>query len=264
MTKEEYIEAKKRAGHRLHLNDGVWWETDRAGYCKTAIRYEAHNALEVKPKFAESYKGYNHRVYDERQAKSKWTPLIMNEEKLQNWSLTSLESGNRRRRIKKGLKNNVVKLVEDINPLKEEFVRVLKSTAIRNGHGNPPEFYDMNKSEWWKVIDTVAHYSEFWCAFQDDKLAAYISLQVMGDRVIVDGVKSDTDMLPGCPMDAIIYNFLMDLQGRGGIKEIWYGGKSDRPTLDKFKESFGFEIVEVPYTIRMLGGLIKYPSSLKK
>ncbi len=260
MTKDEYIESKKKAGHILHQHDGVWWENVRPGYCKPAIKYEAIPPLEVRPAFKNSYIGYSHRITNIKYATGFWQPFILNEKGLAEWSIDTLKNGKRRGSIKKGLKVNEVKRLNNVEHYREEFARVLKSTALRNGHGHPPEYYDLDKNEWWDTIMKVDHYSEFWCAFQNDTLAGYISLHVLGDRVIIDGVKSDTNLLPGCPMDAIIFHFLMDLKERGGIKEIWYGGKSNTPTLDKFKMSYGFVITKIPYTIRIAGGLFKYPN----
>ncbi|MBI1305692.1 MAG: hypothetical protein GC181_03650 [Bacteroidetes bacterium] len=259
MTKEEYVKAKIEAGHLIHESDGIWWETTKKGYCNTAILYDEVDPRKSKPAFGKSYIGYSHRIPEGRTATGVWLPFVMGEEGINSWSLEGLQSGNRRRRIKKGLKFNEVKLITDLSEHKEAISRILKSTAIRNGHGNPPEYYDMDKSSWWNTIQKVAKYTEFWCAFQEGELAGYICLHVMGDRVIVDGVKSDTDMLPNCPTDAIIYSMLIDLRSRGGIKEMWYGGKSNRPSLDEFKTSYGFEVKEIPYTTRLLGGYLPLP-----
>ncbi len=259
MTKEEYVEGKIKAGHILHENDGVWWETTRKGYCKPAVKYEIVRPRAAKPAFAKRIIGYNHRVEHMNQASGYWQPFLMKEEGINSWSLDNLSSGNRRRRIRKGLRNCTVEVVKDIHQYKEDISRILKSTAIRNGHGFPPEYYDMEKKEWWEVIEKVALYTEFWCAFSEGKLIAYICLHVMGERVVVDGVKSDTDFLSNCPIDAILHGIMTSLKERGGIKEMWYGGKSSRKTLDDYKESYGFEVVKVPYTIRLGAGLIKYP-----
>ncbi len=264
MTKEEYLKAKVKTGHQLVESNGVWWEAKAKGYCKTAIPYELVPLEKAKPGMGLAWKGFNHRIENEKKASGFWKPFVMDGEQLSSWSLETLESGNRRRRIKKGLAHNVVEKLNSLDGHQEAFSRILKSTAIRNGHGHPPEYYEVPNGPWWKTIERVFEYTEFWCAFQNGKMAGYICLHVMGDRVIVDGVKSDTDMLPDCPMDAIIYHFLVDLQKRGGINEIWYGGKSNRPTLDAFKESFGFKVKYIPFRTRFLGGLLPYPKWLNR
>lgn len=264
MTKEEYVQAKIKSGHIIHKSGEEWWEKTAPGYCKTAAIYEPLDPKNAKPSFMESIKGFSYRVKDEKKASGFWKPFVLSGKEIAEWTVEGLKSGNRRRRIRKGLKHNTVKKVDDISVYRESVSRILKSTAIRNGHGNPPEYYDLENTKWWETIIRVSNYTEFWCAFQEDKLAAYICLHVIDDRAIVDGVKSDTDMLPGCPMDAIITNIILDLQERGGINELWYGGKSSRETLDKFKESFGFQIQEVPYRTRVFGGILPYPKILNK
>lgn len=259
MTKEEYIKAKMSAGHELHFNDGVWWQNTKRGYCKPALLLDEIDTGKARPTLSKSYVGYNHRINDASKATGFWEPFVLNREVISNWSMEGLKSGNRRRRIKKGLKMNEVRVVENLEEYRSDISRLLTSTAIRNGHGNPPEYYDESKSAWWDTIMKVSKYTEFWCSFHENKLAAYICLHVMGNRVDVDGVKSDTDLLPTCPIDAILHHIITDLGERSGIDEMWYGGKSNRPTLDKFKTSYGFEVVQVPYQIKLLGGFIKLP-----
>ena len=264
MTKKEYVKGKEKAGHIMHRHGGVWWETTRNGFCKPAVIFDEVEPGEARPALAKSYIGFNRRISDARKASGYWQPFLLTGKDFDNWSLDNLESGNRRRRIRKGLKNNEVRKLDNLAKYRSEFSRVLSSTAIRNGHGHPPEYYDESKTEWWELIQQVSHYTEFWGAFQDGVLAAYICLHVVGNRAVVDGVKSDTDMLPGCPIDAIVYNMITDLQKRGEVNEMWYGGKSNRPSLDKFKESYGFQVVQVPYQMYLLGGFIKYPRFLDK
>ena len=264
MTKEEYINAKKKAGIKLHENNGIWWETTRFGYCKPALSYEPVEHGQSRPAFLKSLFGYNHRVYDLNKSVGTWSPFVMNQPQISEWSLENLKSGNRKRRIKKGIKNNTVELIKDISHFKEDFSRILKSTAIRNGHGFPPDYYDMDKEDWWNNILKVANYTEFWCSFFEGKMSAYVCLHVMGDVVVYDGVKSDTDMLHSCPIDAINYAILTKMSSIKEIKEIWYGGKSTRKTLDSFKESYGFEAKEIQYTIRFFGGLVSFPKFIRR
>jgi hypothetical protein len=263
MTKEEYIEAKKKAGHIIHQHDGVWWETSRLGYCKPAVRYEAFEPLEVRPAFERSFIGYNHRVLRDNHATGFWKPFIMKGEELQQWEVKKLSSKGRKSSITKGLRENEVRRLDLIDNYKKDIANVLISTAERVGHGFPASYYALDNPKWWEVLKKIEPYTEYWASFYEGKMTAYICIHVMGDRVVVDGVKSDTDLLNKCPIDALLYSIITDLQHRGGIKEIWYGGKSDRPSLDKFKESYGFKVSRTPYTIRFAGGLIKYPTFSK-
>ena len=264
MTREEYIKGKIESGHTLHQNNDVWWETTRNGYCKPAIPFDEVKATKAKPAMSKSFIGCNHRVPNKAGSSGYWLPFVLDEQGIKEWSLEGLKSGNRRRRIRKGLRNCEVKRLENVQTYRSDFSRILKSTAIRNGHGNPPEHYNEDKQSWWDLILRVNHYTEFWGAFHEGMLVAYICFHVAGDRVVVDGVKSDTEWLQTCPIDAILFNFITDIQKREGIKEMIYGGKSDRPSLDKFKESYGFRIEEIPYRIGVMGGYLYVPKFVKR
>ena len=238
--------------------------TAETGYCNTAVPYDEVESLKLKPSFSNSFIGYSHRVPTGKGSTGYWLPFVLDAEQISEWELEKLESGNRRRRIRKGLRETEVRQLENLDQHKEEFSRILKSTAIRNGHGNPPEHYDLDNDAWWDLIKRVANYTEFWASFVDGQMAAYICIHVVGGRVIVDGVKSDTDLLKHCPIDSIIYHILISLKERGGIKEMWYGGKSNRESLDKFKESYGFKVQKIHYITRMLGGYIPFPDFMEK
>lgn len=262
MTKEEYIEGKLSAGHFIHQHDGIWWEKTRKGYCKTAILYEAISAGK-RPSLSNSFVGFNHRTFEKKAASGFWEPYLLKEEEIENWSIENLKSSSRRSSIRKGLRSNNVKQIENIIGFRESFSSVLKSTSERTKHGFPPGYYDLEKDEWWLLISKVANYTEFWGAFQGDTLTGYVCIHVAGDRVIVDAVKSDTKYLSTNPIDAIMYTIMTDLKQRG-IREIWYGGKSNRQGLDRFKESYGFQLVEIPFNMYLIGGLLKYPRFLDK
>lgn len=264
MTKEEYINKKLQQGHIMHQVNGVWWETTRKGYCKPAILYEEITSKLAYPGIVKSFVGINHRLPSAKGATGFWKPFIMREEVLKSWSIDTLERANRRRDIRKGLRNNIVLKLDSVDDYRGDIQRILKSTAKRNGHGLPPEYYSNDNNVWWNTILRVSQYTEFWASFQEDSMASYICLHVMGNRVVVDGLKSDTELLKNCPVDAMMHCVLMDLKQRGGIQEIWYGGKSNRPTLDKFKESFGFAVENIPFRTSLLGGYLPYPKWLDR
>ena len=264
MTKEEYVQKKISAGHSIHFNNGTWWENSKNGYCKPAVLFEEIIPGRTKPQFSKSYIGYNHRIADPSKATGFWHPFILKKEMLDSWEARNLKSKGRKSSIKKGMKTNKILRVKDIVEFKRDLSQLLKSVAIRTQHGHPPEYYNMNNTAWWNTLERVANYTEFWMAFNQEKLAGYICIHVMGNRVVIDGVKVDTAFLNASVIDGTLATIILDLKARGNIDEIWYGGKSDRPTLDKFKTSYGFELIEVPYQIRLLGGAVKYPAMLNK
>jgi len=263
MNEEEYIKKKIISGHKIHYANGTWWENLRSGYCKPAIPYKPLEPGISKPDFNKSYIGYNHRVIKLSDATGIWKPYMLRDEGMLNWSIENIKSS-RRRNIKSGLRKNEIYRISDLTDYREQISGILKSTAVRNGHGHSAGYYDLEKTEWWDVIMRVSRYSEFWIAMQEGVLAAYVNIHIVGNRAIIDGVKSNAEMLSSNPTSAIIYSIILSLQERGNISELWYGGKSNRPSLDKFKEYFGFEVVDVPYKTYMLGGYLPFPKMLNR
>ncbi|MBX3423891.1 MAG: hypothetical protein KF752_20225 [Pirellulaceae bacterium] len=259
MPPEEYIAAKRKTGCRLHEHDGVWWETTRWGYCKPALPFQELVPGVTKPRLSEAFIGYTHRVSEAYPASGHWHALLMQAETIANWTVEHSVDSKRRNLIRKGLKLNEVRVIEDIEPYRDSFSQIAISTAIRNQRGYPAEYYRDQNDEWWESMRAVASYSEVWGAFHQDTLAAYFSIQVAGQRAVIDGAKSATESLNVCPNDALLCTFLQSCRQRS-IEEIWYGHWSlDKPSLNQFKQSFGFEDVRVPYCRKMLGGLTSMP-----
>lgn len=265
MTLDDYISAKQAAGHRLHLNDGVWWETTRRGYCKPAIPFEEVEAMVAKPSPLRSAIGYGHRVNNPKVASGNWDALVMSRETIAGWSLTSSVDGKRRNAIRKGFRNNQVALIENLSPYRDDLTAIAISTGIRNQRGFHPDYYRKKNDEWWQSMLRVATYSEVWGAFHEGRMIAYLSVQVAGHRAIIDGAKSMTEYLQACPNDALVFSFVDSCRERGGIEEIWYGHWSvDKSTLNDFKKSFGFERRIVPYYRKFFFGLLSMPKWLDK
>lgn len=256
MTVEDYIAAKKAAGLDLHFHDGVWWQTVRRGYCKPAILFEAVDPRRQAPAFWRAAIGYTHRVEQGQAASGEWHPLIMDQARI---AAVSLESVGQKRRnlIRKGLRMNQVVQIEDLEPFRRDLTEIAISTAIRNQRGHPPGYYRERNDEWWSSILRGAAFTEFWGAIHEGRMIAYLAVQVAGHRAVIDGAKSMTEHLNANPNDALVFTFLESCRDRGTVKEIVYGGWStDKPTLNQFKESFGFSGVKIPYIRKLFFGCI--------
>ena len=184
----------------------------------------------------------------------------MTESAISAWSLADSVGGKRRNLIRKGLRNNEVRKLDNLDDYREDLAEISISTAIRTKRGYPPTYYRERGQEWWESILRVANYSEFWGAFFEGKLIAYLSVHVAGHRAVIDGAKSRTEFLNTCPNDALVFSFLESCRQRGNIREVWYGHFSeDKPSLNQFKASFGFNGTRVPFRRMALGGLIRMP-----
>ncbi len=258
MTAEEYLTARKLAGFPLHRHNGMWWENVRWGYCKPAILYEEVDPQRQAPAFWRAALGCVHRVPPGRAASGHWHSLIMRREQIARVSLETMES-KRRNLIRKGLRLNQVVKLSDLKPYREDLTQVAISTAIRNQRGHPPEYYRKHGDEWWTTILRGSAYTEFWGAIHEGRLIAYLAVQITGHRAIIDGAKSMTEFLHVNPNDALVFTFLESCRDRGTIAEIFYGGWStDKPSLNHFKESFGFRGEKIPYLRRVFGGRINW------
>ncbi len=265
MQSDDYIKAKRDAGLHLHFHDGVCWETTRWGYCKPAIPFQEAEPDTQRPSLLKTFLGYGHRVRSSKFASGYLQALIMSEATIARWCLTTSVDGKRRNAIRKGLRNNQVVRIENIAPFRDDLTAIAISTAIRNQRGLPPNYYRDHNDEWWQSLLRVTTYSELWGAFYGGRMIAYLSVQVAGQRAIIDGAKSISEYLYACPNDALVYSFVDSCRERSGLEEIWYGHWSeDKPTLNDFKQSFGFERRKIPVYRKALLGLIPMPQSPTK
>ncbi len=259
MTVQEYIMARQSAGFRLHFHDGLWWENDRWGYCKPALLYEPAIPGKQAPARLRCVLGYAHRVAAGEPSSGEWHALVMRQPAISQISLEAVE-GKRRNCIRKGLRCCQVAQVRELAPYRNDMTEIAISTAIRNGRGLSPEYYRQENEAWWRSIIRMVPYTEFWGAFHEGRMIAYLAIHVAGHRAIIDGAKSLTEQLNQCPNDALVFRFLESCRERGTIEEIFYGGWSeDKPTLNRFKESFGFAGERIPYLRRMFFGLVNCP-----
>jgi hypothetical protein len=264
MTAQDYINARLAAGFPLHLHDGMWWEISRRGYCKPAIPYEQAIPGKQTPARLRCAIGYTHRVQDGEPCSGEWHTVIMRKPVISQVSLDAVD-GKRRNCIRKGLRCCQVELIHDLSPFRNDMTDIAISTAIRNERGFPAAYYRQENEQWWNSILCMVPYTEFWGAMYEGHMIAYLAVHVAGHRAIIDGAKSVTGQLKQCPNDALVYTFLESCRERGTVDEIVYGGWSeDKPTLNRFKESFGFSGEKIPFLRRLFFGLIRCPKRAQK
>jgi hypothetical protein len=87
---------------------------------------------------------------------------------------------------------------------------------------------------------------EWWGAFVDGVLAAYLrTFQVDGIRIIQQA-KADTDYLKACPMDALYFTVLNHAAADPACR-ILFNGRPQHPSLNHYKEQFLFRADKLPY-----------------
>jgi hypothetical protein len=259
MTVHDYIAAKQVAGFDLHLHDGVWWQTLRRGYCKPAIPLEEVDPAKQRPAFAKMAIGFAHRVPADAPRSGYWRHLVVRQPQIAEFTLEKLES-KRRSSIRKALRNNEIIRIDDLDRYRRDMTDIVISTAIRNKKGHLPEYYRDSNDEWWQSIRRVSGFTEFWGAIHEGRMVAYTAIQVAGRRAVFDASKSMTEYFRARPNDALRFTLLESCKARGNVDEIISGGWSaDKPTLNTFKESFGFSGQNIPFIRKMCFGLFKNP-----
>ena len=264
MTHEEYIKRVFDIGYDIHLSDGVWWRERGPFFYEPVIPYLSLEPGKAKPKLRKALWGYRHFVTEEKHANTYQAIILLNEEKLKIFGLHSL-SRNRRKKVKKGLRLNEVIKIESIEQVINDMRDILISKYIRTGDGKPPEYYEKHYEKWKSflikqfIVDKGK--KDYWGAFYNGKLVAYMTVQQIDDTVTLIHAASHTDYLDKNPNDAIRFIVIEYYKNMINCKKIVSGEWVDKPSLNDYKESYGFKRVDLPgyvkYNFPILNKLIK-------
>lgn len=248
MKAEEFIKQQIIAGYKIHVHDGVWWQMVMPFYYKPVLQLQVIEPGVARPKITAFPLGYSHLVSSRTSANKTWTVLEISDGKLKNFSIGSLDSS-KRARVRKGLRNNEIKTIEKIEPALEGMQRICISAAKRTGHGKPPEYYTKRFKEWKDFI--IKEFSlpdrQWWGAFNKGELVAYYYAHQVEGVMFINAAKSHSDFLDTCPNDALLFTFLEHCKNLGDCDRVIFGDwAEDVPSLNAFKEKFGFEKVDLP------------------
>ena len=167
--------------------------------------------------------------------------MSLNHAKLKEFFIKSLSSS-KRARVRKGLKLTEVKKIEKIDPVIEDIKDTCISQAKRTGYGLPPEYYVKHYKNWRSWIKR-----EWWGVYYKKKLIAYRYDILINDTMYFIATKSHTDFLDNCPNDALMYTFISYCKSLKGCKWLNAGDWNVyKPTINNFKQLFGFEKVDLP------------------
>ncbi|RJO60862.1 hypothetical protein C4544_04270 [candidate division WS5 bacterium] len=248
ITSSEYIKKQLALGETIHEHNGVWWIKSSHFVCKPVNPYQIIERDMARPKYIKSFLGYSHLVRDKKTANSYWPKFILTNDKIRNFGFDCI-SQKRRNIVRKGLKLTEIRKIENIYPLINNIKDVCISTAVRTGRGYPPNYYIQNYEKWKSYICKMFNIGlgEWWGAFYENLLIAYIYVYQIDDTMIIAAAKSHTDYLDKCPNDALIFTFLNHCKQTVECKRIEYGSWSeDNESLNSFKQRFGFERMDLP------------------
>lgn len=250
MTSDEFIERVLEIGYEVHLNDGVYWIEYEPFFYSPVIPYQVIEPGKAKPKMLKALLGYRHHVSDKKYANTYEPIQLMSEARLINFGMQSLSSSTRAR-VRKGLRLTKVIRIEEIEPVLDDMKAIEISKARRFRQAKPPEYYMKYDNKWrdWtiKQFNGDRGKKEYWGSFYNDTLIAYMKIQQMYDMMMINNVASHSSHLDKCPNDALLFSVLEYCRNLPSCKKVSHGGwDNDNPTLNKFKQKYGFERVDLP------------------
>ncbi len=148
-------------------------------------------------------------------------------------------SANTRSKIRRGLRNNVIRRITGAE-LCEHGERAFLDTVARQGRA---ERYGLDR---WRRLLAAADRTdgiEIWSAWKDGELAAYLLVMVFQDTCELYEARSRDDMLRFYPNNALIYTVTEEMLVHRGLAQVTFGieGLEELESLDQFKLAMGFE-----------------------
>jgi hypothetical protein len=206
----------------------------------------------ARPKILKSFLGYSHLIDDANLANKHWPIMLLNSQKLEEFSI-SLLSASKRANVRKGLRRNEIRRIDVIDPVIDQMQDICISAVRRTGHGKPPEYYTKDYRKWRNFMtkEFAMQKREWWGAFHNGVLTAYYYAYQINETMFISAAKSHSDHMEDCPNDALFFTFLEYCRDLFDCKQVIFGDWSgDAPSLNKFKERYGFQKIDLPVYAR--------------
>ena len=238
----------REAGYDIHFNAGIWWRRVLPCFYKPVFPLRAFAPSASRPLWRKALAGFSHATPEREGAKASWPIMILEKDRLRIFGMKSLNSS-KRAQVRKGLRLSTIKKIDDIRDVVEEMKEISISQARRTGHGKPPDYYEERDKEWraeiFRQFDVPG--SEVWGAFGDGRMIAYYYSSLIENTMFIRAAKSLTEYLHLCPNDALAFSFIERCQRSPDCEQVVYGDWSPGvPSLNKFKESYGYRKKEIP------------------
>ncbi|MBI5102978.1 MAG: hypothetical protein HZB33_14265 [Nitrospirae bacterium] len=248
MTSQEYIKQQIASGYDIHLSCGVWWIKSAPYFYRPANPLQVIGCGQASPKKYRALLGYKHLAPTDDCANQYWSIMVLNNERLRSFGMQSISSS-KRARVRKGLKLTRVKRIESIESVIDDMKEICIAQKIRTGYGKPVEYYRKQFKHWKesRVRQFQSTAKEYWGAFCDESLIAFMNIIQIDNTMLIDNAKSHTDHLDKCPNDALLFTVLDYCRQIQGCNRVifgeWSGGAA---SLNDFKAKYGFERVDMP------------------
>jgi len=251
LTEAEFAEQQIMLGRRVHYNEGVYWEEVRPWYCKPAFIYSAFEPGEARPAFGRRWLGFSHQVMSFAKGNRSVRLMVIDGERLKDFSMMALPS-KKRNQVRRGLRDCEVELIQDLEPVLERIREINISQAVRQQEGRgaetPARRYLEEADEWRVQVrrDFSLPGREWWGAYIDGELAAYMRSYQVGDTRVIEQTKADSKCLKNYPMDALYFSVLSEAAADEYCCQI-VNGRPMHASLNHYKEQFLFKNREYPY-----------------
>lgn len=254
ITAETFAQGERKLGKSVHLHDGVWWIKTAPLYYKPIHDFQPIKPKTSKPHPLRALMGYSHQVADPTQATHHMRWNILQGPDLHNFTLERLPPA-KRRVVRQGIRNCRVELLNDLRPFLTQLTNIAISQAVKHEEAGgdikvlPPSYYYNNASRWQEQLIKVFNHKghQFFGAFVQDKIVAYVDLIRIEDTWIIGTVKSHQDYLGQRPIDALYYTILSNASRSNQCARVINGGGVEREGVTRFKEQFFFRSINIPY-----------------
>lgn len=256
-TAAEYAGYLNRTGGSAHFSGGVWWVRHAPLYFKPLVEARPFRKGASQPSILKGGLAFSHQVEDRGEATRFVEFMMLPGEGLKGFSLDALRA-DKRNQVRKGLRSTEVRQMESLDEYMEDLRRINISQAVRlsqaGDHGRPVSYYQGEALPWRKAMLRLfgAPGHSWWGAWVEGRLAAYAFTVAIEEVLIVSAAKSDSVYHQANPNDAIYFTLLSAAAAHGGCSMVVNGGPL-RPSLDRFKQGFGFSRVARPYFVRDFG-----------
>lgn len=251
LTEEQYVQQQIALGRRIHRHDGVWWEEVYPFYCKRAWVYKAIEPGSARPSRARSLLGFSHQAVSDRNANRSLPLMVLDRSGLDGFDLLRLP-GKKRNNVRRGLEHCEVRLLTAIEPVLERVRQINIIQAERQeahyGAETPVRRYTREADAWRAQIrrEFALEGREWWGAFVDGQLAAYLRTFQVEETRVIQQTKADPAYYKYYPMDALYFTVLSRAAGDLTCVRV-INGRSQYPSLNHYKEQFLFKAVQVPW-----------------
>ena len=252
MNLAEYLQQEAGLRPGVHFHDGIWWRKTSPGGCQPLYALQEIAPGSARPARWRSLVRYSHVVpaAAAAQARRTRTRLMIQGDKLANYSLQGIADRKRRQAINKAVRCGVsVELIRELGAHRRELLDIYVSNAMRNRHGLPETWYVEHEDEWWRDLERefALPGREWFGAFQEGKLVAFLYVSLVEDTAIMRVAKANKEHLVADPNDLLWFEMILHYQKIPACRRIDAGWAIHvPPTIDWRKRSMEFEPIELP------------------